>query len=265
MRGGCWRWCWRLCVWWRGRGIRRVAFSSPLLAQLFLLCSMASLLLQIWSHTAILIPRNSQYHTTYAFYTVTHINTIILWLWLWLWLSSLSLIDRFQSGGQQLCRLLGIKESFNMWKEYNSQRIFFVHKYGRRFNVLYRNMAANSLFCTEIWPRIHCFVQKYGREFNVLYTNMAANSLFCTQTWPPIHCFVHKYGRRDVTWKRSIREGVYDHFPGKSKISNLILVLKRCRRLQVLALLEDLFLSSDSVYKFFGITAARSLTANGTT
>ena len=42
----------------------------------------------------ILIPRNSQYHTTYAFYTVTHIKTIIFWLWLrlWLWLSSLSLI-----------------------------------------------------------------------------------------------------------------------------------------------------------------------------
>ena len=33
-------------------------------------------------------------HTTYAFYTVTHIKTIIFWLWLrlWLWLSSLSLI-----------------------------------------------------------------------------------------------------------------------------------------------------------------------------
>ena len=38
-----------------------------------------------------------------------------------------------------------------MWKEYNSHRIFFVHKHGRRFIVLYTNMAAvtsceNGLF-----------------------------------------------------------------------------------------------------------------------
>ena len=50
-------------------------------------------------------------------------------------------VDRFQSRGQQLCKLLGIKESFNMWKEFNSHRIF-----------LYTNMAADSLFCTQIWP-----------------------------------------------------------------------------------------------------------------
>ena len=51
-------------------------------------------------------------------------------------------IDRFQSRGQQLCKLLGIKESFNMWKEFNSHRIFFVHKHGSRFIILYTNMAA---------------------------------------------------------------------------------------------------------------------------
>ena len=38
-----------------------------------------------------------------------------------------------------------------MWKEYNSHRIFLVHKHGRRFIVLYTNMAAvtsckNDLF-----------------------------------------------------------------------------------------------------------------------
>ena len=38
-----------------------------------------------------------------------------------------------------------------MWKEFNSHRIFFVHKHGRRFIVLYTNMAAvtsceNDLF-----------------------------------------------------------------------------------------------------------------------
>ena len=51
-------------------------------------------------------------------------------------------IDRFQSRGQQLCKLLGIRESLNMWKEFNSHRIFFVHKHGRRFIVLYTNVAA---------------------------------------------------------------------------------------------------------------------------
>ena len=51
-------------------------------------------------------------------------------------------IDRFQSHGQQLCKLLGIKESFNMCKEFNSHTMFFVHKNGRRFIVLYTNMAA---------------------------------------------------------------------------------------------------------------------------
>ena len=51
-------------------------------------------------------------------------------------------IDRFQSRSQQLGKLLGIKESFNMWKEFNSHRIFYVHKNGRRFIVLYTNMAA---------------------------------------------------------------------------------------------------------------------------
>ena len=59
---------------------------------------------------------------------------------------------RIQSHGQQLCKLLGIKESFNMWKEFNSHRIF-----------LYTNMAADSLFA-----------HKYGRQFIVFYTYIAA-------------------------------------------------------------------------------------------
>ena len=40
-------------------------------------------------------------------------------------------------------KLLGIKGSFNMWKEFNSHRIFFY---------------------TQTWPPIHCFVHKYGRR-----------------------------------------------------------------------------------------------------
>ena len=50
-------------------------------------------------------------------------------------------IDRFQSRGQQLCKLLGIKESFNMRKEFPHD-FFFAHKHGRRSIVFYANMAA---------------------------------------------------------------------------------------------------------------------------
>ena len=45
--------------------------------------------------------------------------------------------------GQQLCKLLGIKESFNMWKEFNSQMIFFY---------------------TQTWPPIFFFVHNNGRR-----------------------------------------------------------------------------------------------------
>ena len=51
-------------------------------------------------------------------------------------------IDRFQSRGQQLCKLLGIKESFNM-SEFKAHRIFLG---------------------TQTWPPIHCFVHKFGRR-----------------------------------------------------------------------------------------------------
>ena len=55
-------------------------------------------------------------------------------------------------------KLLGIKESFNMSKEFNSHRIFFIHKHGRRFIVLYTNMAVvmscenDLLNQSNIWP-----------------------------------------------------------------------------------------------------------------
>ena len=50
-------------------------------------------------------------------------------------------IDRFHSRGQQLCKLLWIKESFNMWKDFNFHRIS-----------LQTNVATDSLFCIQIWP-----------------------------------------------------------------------------------------------------------------
>ena len=58
------------------------------------------------------------------------------------WMGGFYSIDRFQSRGQQLSKLLAIKESFNMWKEFNSLRIFLVPEHGRRFIVLNTNMAA---------------------------------------------------------------------------------------------------------------------------
>ena len=62
-------------------------------------------------------------------------------------------IDRFWPRGQQLCKLLGI-ESFNMWKQFNFQRIFFG---------------------IQTWPPIHCFVHKYGRR-DVMWKR-------CTSSW----------------------------------------------------------------------------------
>ena len=50
--------------------------------------------------------------------------------------------DRFQSCGQQLCKLTGIKKSFYMW----------------------RVQFPQVFFCTQTWPPTHCFVHKYGRR-----------------------------------------------------------------------------------------------------
>ena len=87
---------------------------------------------QIWSPVTILIPRNSQYHTTYAFYTVTHINTIILWLWLrlWLWLSSLSLIrgsfyDHFPGNSKTSNFILILKKCRPLQSSGSTWRPFF--------------------------------------------------------------------------------------------------------------------------------------------
>ena len=49
----------------------------------------------------------------------------------------------------------GTKEIFNLWKEFNSYRMFFVHKHGRWFIVLYTNMATvtsceNDLYISSL-------------------------------------------------------------------------------------------------------------------
>ena len=67
--------------------------------------------------------------------------------------------DRFQSRGQQLCKLLGIKESFNMRKEFNSHRIFF----------WYTSMAT----------QIHCFVHKYGHRDVMWKRSIALSHAHC--------------------------------------------------------------------------------------
>ena len=69
--------------------------------------------------------------------------------------SALCRIDRFQSRDQELCKLLGIKESFSIWKEFSSHRIFFVHKHGRRFIVLYTNMATVTSCENDLLPALH--------------------------------------------------------------------------------------------------------------
>ena len=56
----------------------------------------------------------------------------------------IKLTDRFQSRGQQLCKLFGIKESFNT----DGKKVQF----------------PQDFFCTQTWPPIHCFVHKYGRR-----------------------------------------------------------------------------------------------------
>ena len=73
-------------------------------------------------------------------------------------------IDRFNSGGQQLYKLLGIKESFNMWKEFNCTEFF-----------LYTNMTANLLFCTEIWPPWR-HVKTIYRVMHRVFTNWLTGS-----------------------------------------------------------------------------------------
>ena len=87
-------------------------------------------------------------------------------------------IDRFQSRGQQLYKLLGIKESFNMWKEFNSHRIFFVHKHGRRFIVLHTNMAAVTSCENDLLEYRYMDEEMIMRKlvFFVLF-NMASESL----------------------------------------------------------------------------------------
>ena len=53
-------------------------------------------------------------------------------------------IDRFPSLGQQLYKLLEIKESFSMWKSsIPTGFFFFVHKCGRRVKTIYNQILYN--------------------------------------------------------------------------------------------------------------------------
>ena len=58
-------------------------------------------------------------------------------------------IDRFQSRGQQLCKLLGIIESFNMRIKFKSHWIFFVHKHASRRDVRWKRSIENFRFKDE--------------------------------------------------------------------------------------------------------------------
>ena len=48
----------------------------------------------------------------------------------------ISVIERFHSRGQHLCKFIGTKESVCIRKEFNSQMIGLGHQHGRRFIVL---------------------------------------------------------------------------------------------------------------------------------
>ena len=69
-------------------------------------------------------------------------STFSLWyIYTEFWSKSWSIYRAFSvTWSAAMQKLLGIKGSFNMWKEFNSHRIFFIHKHGRRFIVLYTNM-----------------------------------------------------------------------------------------------------------------------------
>ena len=90
-------------------------------------------------------------------------------------------IDRFQSRGQQLCKLLGIKESFNMWK----------------------SPIPTGFFGTYTWPPIHCFAHKHGRR----------DVMWSTDTWMKSRetcflCFVQhgKWKPRELLSKEKRRQ-----------------------------------------------------------
>ena len=63
------------------------------------------------------------------------------------------LIERFHSRGHQPCKFIGTKESVYK-EESNSHRIGLVHQHGRRFIVLYTNMAAVTS-CENALYKIH--------------------------------------------------------------------------------------------------------------
>ena len=90
-------------------------------------------------------------------------------------------IDRFQSRGQQLCKLLGIKESFNLWK----------------------SPIPTGFFGTHTWPPIHCFAHKHGRR----------DVMWSTDTWMKSRetcflCFVQhgKWKPRELLSKKKRRQ-----------------------------------------------------------
>ena len=77
-----------------------------------------------------------------------------------LWIDALSQFctSLLLTSGQQLCKFLGTKECFYMRKEFNSRRIFPVHRNGGHFIVLYINMASmtsweNNLYSKAMKPQ----------------------------------------------------------------------------------------------------------------
>ena len=65
-------------------------------------------------------------------------------------------MERIHSRGQHLCKFMGTKEMFYIWKESNPHRICLEHQYGRRFIVLENQYGRRDV----MWIRSICRLAK---------------------------------------------------------------------------------------------------------
>ena len=90
-------------------------------------------------------------------------------------------IDRFQSRGQQLCKFLGIIESFNMRIKFKSHRIFFVHKHASRRDVRWKRSIENFRFKDEDNYQDKISLKFFSRIFRKQTAREASLSHFFTR------------------------------------------------------------------------------------
>ena len=69
-----------------------------------------------------------------------------------------------------------------MWKEYNSDKIFFVHKHGRRFIVLYTNMASVTSYVNDLFVKVFMIIFQETTKF-LIYSGLKEVQTFA-KFWP---------------------------------------------------------------------------------